>query len=462
MKKNLIIALIIMFGTFLSAERNLSLEESIQLALQNNKELQKAREEMGKYRQEYNIVRANLMPQISLSGGYNFKRTILPDSAIPELPSLSTMLDSTATANDQVIAGYIDNGFASFIPEAESDEYTLAGSVKLEQAVFLGGKLINGIKIARKLYTLEEKKYYLSEQNLIFETQDKYYQTKLAGEVAKIQGEALEFAELYYQQVSDMQQQGMVSEYDKLRAELEVKKMQPQVLEAEKNAKLALQSFANHLNIEEVELNLTDGISLPQMQEIDLESALARALKNRMELELSEIGVEVGKVNLRYEKGNFLPNIGITAEYNYFGTDQSKIEADDWGSSYSVGIGFSMPLFTGFSNNAKIKKARHSLQQSRLDHQALQEMIRLDVRNSYLQWQADLEKVDTQVQNQELAEMGWQIAQARYENQISNQLEVIDAQLQMKTAKLNYMNARYAAAISYQRLQKAMGKDLKK
>jgi OMF family outer membrane factor len=449
-----------MFSTLLSAQRELSLEESIQLARQNNKELHKAREEMGKYRQEYNIVRANLLPQISLSGGYNFSRTILPDSAIPEMPSLAGMLDSTATVNDQIIAGYIDNGFGSFIPAAESDEYNLAGSVKLNQALFMGGKLINGIKIARKLYTLQEKKYYLEEQNLIFETQDLYYQTKLAQEVAKIQQEALDFAELYLQQVSDMHQQGLVSQYDKLRAELEVKKLQPQVLEAEKNANLALESFANHLNIEQTDLSLTDAIRLPEMAEIDLDAALSEALKNRMELELSDLGVEVSKVNLRYEKGNFLPNIAITAEYNYFGTDQSKIESDDWGSSYSVGIGFSMPLFTGFSNSAKIKKARHSLQQTRLDHQALQEMIRLDVRNSYLQWQADLEKVDTQVQNQELAEMGWQIAQARYENQVSNQLEVIDAQLQVKTAKLNYMNARYAAAISYQRLQKAMGREL--
>jgi OMF family outer membrane factor len=108
-----------------------------------------------------------------------------------------------------------------------------------------------------------------------------------------------------------------------------------------------------------------------------------------------------------------------------------------------------------------MKKAKHTLHQSELDHETLMELVELDVRNSYLQWQADLEKVDNQKQNQELAEMGLKIAQARYENQVSNQLELIDAQLQVKTAKLSYMNAQYAAVISYEKLLKAMGKTLK-
>jgi outer membrane protein TolC len=119
-----------------------------------------------------------------------------------------------------------------------------------------------------------------------------------------------------------------------------------------------------------------------------------------------------------------------------------------------------MPLFTGFSNSSKIKKARHSLKQAELDHRTLQEMIELDVRNSYWQLQADLEKVGNQNRNVELATKGLEIANARYENQVSNQLEVIDAQLQLKSAKLSNMNAKYSALIAYKKLLKAMGREL--
>ena len=460
MKRNLISILMLILTFSLFGQRSLTLQESVEMAKENNKELQKAREEVGKYRQEYNNVRGNLLPQITLSGGYRYKHMKLPDSAIPMMPSLESELDNIATHNDSIIAGFIDYGFSSFIPDQESDEYSLSGTVSLSQVIFMGGKLINGINIAGKLYHLQEKKYWLDEQNLIFNTTDLYYKTKLAAEVAEIQAEALDFANLYFQQVSDMYEEGLVSEYDILRAELEVQKLEPDVLEAEKNSKLAMESYANHLNLDESNLELIDDTDLPEMEEIDLDSAVESGLKHRMEIELSGIGVDVSKVMLHYEKGNFLPNIGITADYTYFGADAEKIESDDWGSSYQVGIGFSMPLFTGLSNNSKIKKAKHTLNQSKLDHRSLQDMIELDVRNSFWQWKADLEKVNVQTRNVELAAKGLEIANARYENQVSNQLEIIDAQLQLKGAKLSFMNAKYAAVISYTKFQKAMGREL--
>ncbi|MDA3813982.1 MAG: TolC family protein [Candidatus Cloacimonetes bacterium] len=460
MKRKLFPFLMLLLAFSLFGQITLTLQESVEMAKENNKELQKAREEVGKYRQEYNNVRGNLLPQITLSGGYQYKHMKLPDSAIPIMPSVESMLANNATTNDSIIAGFIDYGFSSFIPEQESDEYSLAGTVSLSQVIFMGGKLINGINIAGKLYHLQEKKYFLDEQNLIFSTTDLYYKTKLADEVAEIQADALDFANLYFKQVSDMYEEGLVSEYDMLRAELEVQKLEPDVLEAEKNSKLAMESFANHLNLDDPDLELIDDTDLPEMEKIDLNSAVESGLKKRMEIELSEIGVDVSKVMLRYEKGNFLPNIGITADYTYFGADEKKIESDDWGNSYQVGIGFSMPLFTGFSNSSKIKKAKHTLNQSKLDHRTLQEMIELDIRNSYWQLQADLEKVNVQTRNVKLATKGLEIANARYKNQVSNQLEIIDAQLQLKAAKLSFMNAKYAAVISYTKMQKAMGREL--
>lgn len=460
MEKKILTALIMVICLSLFSQLSLSLDESIELAKKGNKDLEKAREEVGKYRQEYNNVRGNLLPQVSLSGGYQFKNTHLPDSAVEGYETLSSFLDDSATETDNTIAYYIDSSFSSLLPDQDSDEHTLAGNLELSQVIFMGGKLINGIKVADKLYHLQEKKYDVEEQNLIYETIELYYQTKLAGEVVLIQQKGLELAELYHKQVEDMYDEGLVSEYDLLRAELEVQKLKPQVMEAEKNHNLALENLADHLDIEETNLELTDEIILESVEEITLDSAIEEALAGRKELELSQIGVSVSEVLLKYEKGNFLPNIGLTAEYSVYGLDESKIEDDDWGNSYQVGIGFSMPLFTGLSNTSKIKKAKHSLRQSQLDHQSLQELIELDVRNSFLQWQADQEKVITQQQNEQLAEKGLEIANARYENQVSNQLEVIDAQLQLRGARLSSMNAQYSALISYKKLIKAMGRKL--
>ena len=460
MKVEITLIALMILCAYLSAEIPLSLEDSIELALKNNKELLVAREEVQKYRQDYNNVLGNLLPQLTLSGGYQYNNSTLPDSAIPPSMLLVDELDDQATYNDSTIADFFDYSMSSLIPDQESEEFTAFGQIKLDQVVFMGGKLINGINIAGKLYHLQEKRYFLVEQEVIFNAKDLYYKTKLAGEVLKIQEDALSFAKAYEKQISDMYDQGLVSEYDLLRAGLEVKKLEPEVLEAKKNSDLAKEAFSDFLGIDSSDLILSDQIDLLDMEDIKLESAIEEGLTRRMELELSEINVDVNKVQLRYEKGNFLPNIGISAEYNVYGADEKKIESNDIGHEYQIGIGFSMPLFTGFSNSAKIKKAKHSLKQAELDHLDLQEMIELDIRNSYLQLQTDLQKVETQSDNVDLASRGLEIAEARYKNQVSNQLELIDAQLQLKIAKLGLMNAKYSAVISYEYLMKAMGREL--
>jgi OMF family outer membrane factor len=455
MKRHVILLLTLILAISAVAQQQLTLQQCVDIARKNNKTLQSAREEVSKYRQDYNNVRGNLLPQVSFDAGYQYTKTWMPDSAIMPF-TFSGMLDSTATDFDTTVAGTLD----AMMPSETSEEHAASAVVSLNQVIFQGGTLINGINIAGKLYTLQKKKYYLEEQDVIFSTHDLYYQTKLAAEVAAIQQEALHFAQLYQKQVQQMFDQGLVSEYDLLRAKLEVKKLEPQVTEAEKNARLARQSFANFLNISDDSFELIDDIAMPRMQEITLQSAVDEALQNRMELELSSIGVDVNRVLLRNEKGNYLPHIGLQASYGYAGQDAEAIESDDWAHYYKVGVGFSMPLFTGFSNTAKIKKARHTLRQSEINHQDLTEKIELDVRNSYLQWEADMQAVAAQTDNVALAAKGLQIAQARYDNQVSNQLEVIDAQLQLKSAKLSYMNAKYAATISYEKLKKAMGQTL--
>jgi outer membrane protein TolC len=459
MKKQLIFILLTFWLGLQGLE--LSLQDAIQMALSNNKELQQAQEEVHKYRNDYNNVKGNLFPQLTFNSGYQYSHTRLPDSSIPPMFSLADIVedDSLSTDTDATIAGFFDQAIGSFIPEKTQKENSVSLGLELTQVVFMGGKLINGISIAGKLYTLQERKYFLVEQDVKFQTIELFYNCLLAKDVMEIQEDALELATRYFLQVSDMFEEGLVSEYDYLRAQLEADKLKPQAQEAKKNFQLAMQMFQNHLGTVET-LDLIGEINLPEFQFPNLDSSIEEGLQNRVELELSALNVEVNRINLRYEKGNFLPNIGISAKMNKFAQSESGIQRDDWGDLYQIGIGFSMPLFTGFSNTAKMRKARHSYRQAQLSDKDLEEKIELDIRNSYLTLQNELEKLSIQEQNKALAERGLTIAEARYQNQVSNQLEIFDAQLQLKTAKLSERKAIFDSIVAYEAFKKSIGKKL--
>ncbi len=459
MKRLPIFVIILFTGIML---HSVTLSESVDLALKNNKTILKAKEEVDRYKQAYKEVKGHLLPQLSLNGGYQYKYNRLPNALTPEIPPLSMMLTPQATADDQIIAGYIDNAFSNLVPDKESKTYNLAGKLQLNQVIFMGGKLINGINIAGKLYHLQEKKYFITKQEIVFKTIDMFYKCKLARKVADIQKDAYSVANKHLNQVKKMYEEGLVSEYDFLRAKLEVEKIKPELLEAEKNSDLALDAFAKFLGVEKSELELEGEIKLPKIEKLSLKDALQKGFSDRMELKLADIAMQVSKVKLRYEKGNFLPNIGLSAEYDYYGSTEDKFKKDNFGNSYQVGIGFSMPLFTGFSNSAKISQAKHQYNQAHLDYENLKDMIELDIKNSYRELQKDLEKVKLEENNIKLSKRALEIANARYKNQLSNQLEIFDAQLQLKSARLKYLNAVYNVIMDNEKFKKAIGKNLYK
>ncbi len=474
MKKISLIIIFILLSIIpvLASGIELTLDDCVQLALENNKELQKARADVEKMKQEYNNVRGSLLPQINLNAGYQLSQSHLPNSAVMEIPSLSDMLygtgdlsgnptanDSLEIYNDQIIAGYVDGAFADFVPSKLSKEASAFAQVKLDQVIFMGGKLIKGIKIAGKVKTMQQKNYLLVQQDVVYSTKDLFYKVLLLKKVVEIQQDALDLARQYQQQVQNMYDQGLVSEYDLLRAQLQTANLKPKVIEAENNYALLLQNFKNHLGLTDEEVTFTGEFEYPDTKPMSLEQALEDGKNSRIELDLASINVQINEVALSIQKGSFLPNIFLSAEYQkYAGSSgRYKLTYDDIGDSYQVGIGLSIPLFTGLSNSAKIAKARQDLKKAKLSYLQLEEGVELDIKNSYLTYKNAKLKVETQKSNVELAEKGLAIAQARYKNQVAVQLEVLDAQVQLKSAKLNYLNALYETIMSYERLKKAVG-----
>ncbi|MCD4828625.1 MAG: TolC family protein [Candidatus Cloacimonetes bacterium] len=452
----------------------LTLEEAVERARQHNRALQKARENIAAIDAEYRNVRGSLFPQISFAGSYQLSKTWLPDSAVPVLPSVTDMLynsddlaqphglnDTLLMSNDQAIAGFLDDALGGLTPASEQEEASLAAQLKLDQVVFMGGRLINGLRVVAKVKTLTRRSYFVLEQQVVFETTDLFYAALLTRRVVDIQREALDTAQRHYDLVQQMFAQGVVSEYDRLRAELEVAKMRPELTDVENNYRLVMERLRDQIGWEEGELTLEGEIAMPAVEHLALEAAIAEGLANRTELELASVQVDINEVLYHTERGNYLPNIAISAMYSKFtASSDFSIEADDFGDMWQVGIGFQMPLFTGMSNTAKRAGARHELNKSRLDLRELQEMIELDVRNSWQQLQHDLENVATQENNIALAQKGLTIAEARFENNVGIQLEVLDAQMLYKSTRLQYLQSVYRAIMSWEALQKSLGRTL--
>lgn len=437
----------------------ITLEESLALARQNNKTLQMAREEVQKARQTYNDVRGYLLPQLTLQGGYQLSRTNIPDSSIPAPVDVAAGLDSnTATDDDQYLAAVMSNMINSMIPTNPVDEASLAMQLKFTQVLFLGGKLINGIRAVDRYRSIQFLRSGLVEQEVVVQTTELFYQCILAGKLHQLQTEGLNLANRHLQRVESFYNEGQVSEFDLLRARLEVAKLKPQVLEAQNNYQLALAAFRRQVGVDDAEVVPEGEFVLPESMEITLAEALAEGKNKRVELELADIATQIAQIKYNAEKGNYLPNVALEAGYSLFTkADDFSIESRDFGSQYSIGIGIQIPLFTGLSNTSKRKYAKHDYQQARLQQRDYEDLIELEIRQNWQSWQHALENYQVQTENIRMAERGLQLAQVRFDNHVGIQLEVFDAQTMLAAVKLQYFQSIYEVITKQLKLQKSIG-----
>lgn len=460
MKRYLIVFLSLIGMLSLGA---ITLEESIEMARKNNKSLLMAKEEVSKADAQYKDVRGSLLPQFSLQGQYGLSKTYLPDSATMSLPSVSNMLNDepSATDADYIIAGTLDGIMASMIPASPKDEGSVAMQLKMDQVLFLGGKLINGIKAVARYRSIQELNYQVQEQGIILSTTELFYQVLLSEKVVQIQRDGLETARRHLARVELLSAEGQVSEFDVLRARLEVAKLEPDVLAAENTYSLAMAAFKQQIGFEGEDLELEGGFALPPASEMSLAEAQAYGLENRTELELLDIATEIQRIKYNAEKGNYLPDVALSASASLFtAANEFAIQRDDFGTQYSVGIGFRLPIFTGFSHTNKVSYARHDLSKARLQQRDTQELISLQIKQSYQKLQHALENYAVQEQNIRMATRNLELAQIRFENQVGIQLEVFDAQIMLSSIRLQYYSAIYDVIISERALTKAIGKNL--
>jgi outer membrane protein TolC len=184
-------------------------------------------------------------------------------------------------------------------------------------------------------------------------------------------------------------------------------------------------------------------------------------LSNRTELELLDIATQINQIKFNAEKGNYLPNVALSASAAlYTAADEYAIQRDDFGTRYSIGIGFSLPLFTGFSNRSKIAYAKHDWAQAKLKQRDAEELIVLQIKQNHQSLHHSLQNYAVQQQNIQMAQRNLELAQMRYENKVSIQLEVFDARITLASIKLQYYSAIYDVIAAEREFTKSIGQKL--
>jgi outer membrane protein len=182
---------------------------------------------------------------------------------------------------------------------------------------------------------------------------------------------------------------------------------------------------------------------------------------DRVEYSMLKTQNSLNQGQLNVIKGGYTPRVTAfaTSGYNPAATSIGDIFQGSRYFNYTyVGLRLQIPIFNGFEKRYKVES--QLLENRKLENSMHQteRMIDLQVKQAEINLINGMESLKTQKRNLSLAEANVRVARAENKEGIATNVEVINAETDLKESQNNYYNSLYLVMIAKVDLDKATGK----
>jgi len=424
-------------------------------------------------------TRSALLPQVNSSFNYQkaLQNQFAAISAKSSTPS-STTTGGKDTSSNSNASNPLTRIFAS--------PYTTTLSLTASQPLFTGGKATANIKAANIGRESAEIGVISAKAQVQLDVTQAYYDALLADRLVTIAESSLVQSERTLRQVQLTRSVGSASEFELIRARVTRDNQRPNWLQSRTNRDLAYVRLHQLLNLPlDRALSLTDSIveapvpvsraasttpitsvnvSPSEVLTIDpsvraeVNKTLATAdtgITTRAPVRQATKTVEQAQLALKASKANRLPQVSLSTTYQRlaYPTNGFPASVGDFFPNWTAALGVTLPLFTGGRQHGDELIAEASVKEAKLRLQQTQEGAALDARQSVAQLEQAEASWQASVGTTEQAERSYAIAEVRFREGISTQLELSDSRVQLQQALANRAKAARDLQVARIRLQ---------
>ena len=407
----------------------LTLDQAIEIALNDNPTIEVAEQtiELKKISDKETVM--GLLPEASLSGAYT-----------------RTIKKQTMVMMGQKIEIGIPNQYQ--------------GGVTLSLPVFAPA-LYKSMKLTKTDVALAVEQARASRQDLVNQVTKAFYQMLLAQDSYAVLEKSFAQAEANYNIVKAKFEQGRVSEYDKISAEVQMRNLQPSVISARNAVELSRLQLIVLMNIDpEVEFVL-DG-NLADYEEAVFAGVLtadSTSLKNNTSLLQMDMNTRMLQQSLSINKQNFAPIVAL--QFNYMYTcmaNDFKFKDYEWNPYSNVSLSVSVPLFK-YGNFSAMKKTNIQISQLMKNRDYTARQLAMQQQSYLNSMAASAEQVASNKEAITQAQKGRDIAEKLYEVGRGTVLELNSAEVALTQARLTYAQSIYDYLTAKADLDKLQGKE---
>jgi len=435
---SLVFALITLLSYVANAQpRQLSLREALSLTLANNREIRISSLDVDRAQQQVQVAKSASLPSAGISAQLSHYFYETPFFGIGNNVSGSDKINyDRFGGRDQASAN-------AWITQPVYNAATKPGIINAK---------------------LRERQSRLSvidrETDIAALLKQTYIRILVLHERIKLQKESLARNEKALQDARSLLAQGRALRVDTLRAYTSVKNLEPDLLKLSYAIEVGKQQLRTLTGLDSLqEIELTDALSLPEASPILSEEAVyVEAKLHRADLQSLDLQQQQADQQIKIAAAGMKPSVALTAQY-LIQTQTNHFEYFNafYPSTPFVGAQFTVPVFNGNSNKAKVKQARIEKDQSVLRSQQAYEELRSAVKQAVADVRETAARIQTSANVKETAKLSYEITQYRYAKAVASRLELTDAELAYTQAQSNYLEAVYDYLSANIEIERTMG-----
>ena len=410
----------------------LTLDRALEIALSDNPTIKVAEEEIALKKVTHKETWQNLLPQASIDG----------------------------TWNHTISAAQMNLGGQSFKMGMDNSN-TVSGVLNISLPIF-APSVYEAMSMTKTDIELAVEKSRASKLDLVNQVTKGYYQLMLTQDSYDVLQKSYKLAEDNYNIVNAKYQQGAVSEFDKISAEVQMRSIKPNVISAGNAVTLSKLQLKVLMGVTaDVDIEIADNLGNYETELFANElNQPAANLNNNTTMKQLDLNRKMLNQNIKSLRANFMPTLGMNYSYQYqslYNEDWNILDYN-WSGSSALMFTLSIPLYKA-SNFTKLKSNRiqiRQLEQNRLDTERKLNMQITSYQNNMA---ASSEQVVSNRENVMQAQKAVQIAGKRYEVGKGTVLELNTSQVQLTEAELTYNQSIYDYLVAKADLDQVLGKD---
>jgi len=436
MKRELVIISALMLSMLTaSAQKQWTLQECLDYALENNITLQKSQLQKRSATEDLIGSKHALLPTLNASTNQSLGYQPWKDSGISTVTNgtVNTKVDKTSY-----------NG-----------SYSLSG----QWTVWNGNKNYNNIK----LNGLTEQQAELTVHETANTIQERiaqlYAQILYMAENVKVKEQTLETSKKNEARGQEMLNVGKMSKADLAQLTAQRANDEYNIVEARGQLmeyKLQLKQQLEITDEDEFDVAIPTIDDERLLAEIPpLQSVYEEALINRPEMERLQLAIKSSDVSLAIAKAGWLPTVNMTGGVT---TSTNSLSNNGWGDQMktnvntSLGLGVTMPIYDGRTTKTAVNKAKIKQLQAHLDLLDKQKTLYADIQKYWVNALTNQQKYKAATSSVESAQESYDLLSEQFRLGLKNIVELMKGKDSLLSAQQNKLQSKYLALYNKQML----------